>query len=138
MTLRTELQRRQHSVPELPPGGKTILAARMQGKRPAGSVVVTDSPRVVRNARNRGMAAILVRWDGNYDLRILHALDITMLVAIERDRQKTVPVAQQILEAQPRSFLARYWATDESEWVVAIPAAQVVEQQPERPMEMAA
>jgi hypothetical protein len=99
-----------------------IEAIRIKRKRPQGFIVVTDLDVIARNARKRGLMPVLVDWDKPLDMRPLHGLDVLM-VALDRDRQKTGEIGRAILDAEPRTFWAQYWRDDgevshcETEWI---------------------
>lgn len=99
-----------------------IEAIRIKRKRPAGFIVVTDLDVIARNARKWGLMPVLVEWDNPLDMKALHKLDV-LLVALDRDRQKTAEIGRAILEAEPRTFWAQYWHDDgkvsrcETEWI---------------------
>jgi hypothetical protein len=99
-----------------------IEAIRLQRKRPQGFIVVTDLAVIARNARKHGLMPVVVEWDKPKDMKALHKLDV-LLVALDRDRQKTGEIGRAILDAEPRKFWAQYWRDDgefshcETEWI---------------------
>jgi hypothetical protein len=103
------------SVP-LPIGGSSLMAIRLQGQRPPGTIWVTDDRTLARRARERLQAcALIVDFEREYDMRCVHGLDVCL--HSNGRREKTVDVSQAILAVEPHSF--RVWiGTEQTEWVI--------------------
>ncbi len=104
----------------LPSGGSYLVAMRMSGQRPPGTIWVTESRELARRAKDRLDAhSLIVDFDRAeaYDMRCVHGLDVCLFA---HDRKNTVALSQAILAAEPRSF--RVWIDrEETEWVIPWP-----------------
>lgn len=101
-----------------PIGGKTLVRMRMQGKRPPGFVVVTESPLVATHFRNplRSMHVLMFDPAQDYDWRVIHGLDVGLIT--ELPREKVTSLCAAIFAAEPSRFHAHYHATDEHDLVI--------------------
>lgn len=103
----------------LPENAQALHDMRLQKKRPAGCVVVTDDRVVVMtSAEKLGSFAIVVSPDvEQYDFSTLYGLNVLMVLKYCDHRHATA-FTKQIEAAKPRSLLVKFPWMDGSEYAV--------------------
>jgi hypothetical protein len=103
-----------------------LRALRVDGKRPRGTVFVSDQQREVDFARSKGMFSLLIPWKGPPDFSALHGLDLIVFLKDRRfEGEAGVKVLQEIVGAQPRSLLAKIGRYGPMRHIVKVPSFTV-------------
>lgn len=104
----------------MPIGGKTLFEMRMQGARPPGFIVVTESREVARNARQRELYPLIFEEGKAYDWTLLRGLQVRICTHLRRE--KVAPICASIFEAEPLTLACTYY-NDDPEHDTVIPHA---------------
>lgn len=89
-----------------PFGADTLEQMRMQGKRPAGFIVVTECPGIARTARQRGFYPLTFSAGKEYDWRAVRGLRVQVVTKLKREAVASICLG--IMDAEPENFGVTY------------------------------
>jgi hypothetical protein len=101
-----------------PFGADTLERMRMQGKRPAGFIVITECRDIARTARERGLYPITFTAGKAYDWRAVKGLRVQVVTKLRREAVASICLG--IMESEPENFGVTYddGKDFEQDWVI--------------------